>query len=194
MKKVKDKKVLVGSDRAGYALKEAVIRQLRFEGWEVTDVGVQDPLDPNHEMFHRVGFKVGSMVSEGEFERALVFCGTGQGIHLAANKCPHVHCAMVESEPAALRAITGNNCNILSMGSWFIPPAMGIACAKAFLEHDFAEGFEFWPLFKEYHQLAYDEIENFNYEEYKANGFELKNKPQVPMGFNPRMAPIKPVK
>jgi len=191
MKMVKDKKVLMGSDRAGYALKEAIKYQLEWEGWEVTDVGVQDPLDPNHEMFQRVGFKVGSMISEGEFERALVFCGTGQGIHLAASKCPHVQCAMVESEPAARRAITGNDCNVLSMGSWFIPPAMGVACAKAFLEGNFGEGFEYWPLFYEYHKLGHDEIENFNYAEYKANGFKLKNAPKVPMDFNPRMAPIR---
>ena len=43
MKMVKDKQLLVGSDRAGFALKEAIKRQLVYEGWEVTDVGVQDP-------------------------------------------------------------------------------------------------------------------------------------------------------
>ena len=36
-------------------------------------------------MFHRIGLRVGAMISEGEFERALVFCGTGMGIHIAAS-------------------------------------------------------------------------------------------------------------
>ena len=58
-------------------------------------------------MFHRIGLKVGAKISEGEFERALIFCGTGMGIHIAASKCPHVHAAVCESVPAAKRAITG---------------------------------------------------------------------------------------
>ena len=56
-------------------------------------------------MFHRIGLRVGAMISEGEFERALVFCGTGMGIHIAASKCPHVMSGVVESVAAARRAI-----------------------------------------------------------------------------------------
>lgn len=48
-----------------------------------------DPADTEN-MFHRVGLRVGAQISEGEFERALLFCGTGMGIHIAASKCPHV--------------------------------------------------------------------------------------------------------
>ena len=47
-------------------------------GWTVTDVGVRSPEDTDTDlMFHRIGLRVGSMISEGEFERALIFCGTG---------------------------------------------------------------------------------------------------------------------
>ena len=100
----KDKEILVGADFAGYPLKEAVVAHLKEKGWKVTDVGVQADSDPNDTdlMFHRVGLRVGSMISEGEFERALLFCGTGMGIHIAASKCPHVHAGVVESVPAAL--------------------------------------------------------------------------------------------
>ena len=48
-------------------------------------------------MFHRIGLRVGAKIAEGEYERALIFCGTGMGIHIAASKCPHVHAAVVES-------------------------------------------------------------------------------------------------
>lgn len=65
----------------------------------------------------RIGLRVGSMIAEREFERALIFCGTGMGIHIAASKCPHVHAGVVESVPAALRAITGNGVNVLAMGA-----------------------------------------------------------------------------
>ena len=76
---------------------------MKKKGWTVTDVGVQVDSDPDDTdlMFHRVGLRVGSMISEGEFERALIFCGTGMGIHIAASKCPRVHAGVVESLPAA---------------------------------------------------------------------------------------------
>ena len=71
MNKVKDKKLLVGADFAGFPLKEAVVAHLKSKGWEITDVGVRSPEDNDTDlMFHRIGLRVGSMISEGEFERA----------------------------------------------------------------------------------------------------------------------------
>ena len=90
MKMVKDKKVLVGADFAGVPLKNAVVAHLEKNGWEVTDIGVKSVDEENPEMFHRIGLKVGAKIAEGEFEKALIFCGTGMGIHIAASKCPHV--------------------------------------------------------------------------------------------------------
>ncbi|MDD3110431.1 MAG: RpiB/LacA/LacB family sugar-phosphate isomerase, partial [Eubacteriales bacterium] len=84
MKKVKDKHLLVGADFAGYPLKEAVVKHLEKKGWHITDIGVKSPEDNDPDnMFHRVGLRVGAKISEGEFERALLFCGTGMGIHIA---------------------------------------------------------------------------------------------------------------
>ena len=134
MKTVKDKCVLVGADFAGFPLKEAVVEHLKKNGWEVTDIGVKSADEENPEMFHRIGLKVGAKITEKEFERALIFCGTGMGIHIAASKCPGVHAGVVESVPAALRAITGNNVNVLAMGSFYVAPQMGIEIADAFLE------------------------------------------------------------
>lgn len=82
MKMIKDKELLVGADFAGFPLKEAVVAHLKAKGWKITDVGVRSPEDDDTDlMFHRIGLRVGSMISEGEFERALIFCGTGMGIH-----------------------------------------------------------------------------------------------------------------
>ena len=84
-------------------------------------------------MFHRIGLKVGAKISEGEFERALLFCGTGMGIHIAASKCPGVHAGVVEIVPAALRAITGNGVNVLAMGAFYVAPQMGKDIVDAFI-------------------------------------------------------------
>ena len=179
MKTIKDRHVLVGADFAGFPLKEAVIRHLKSKGWNITDVGVRSANEENPEMFHRIGLKVGAKIAEGEFERALLFCGTGMGIHLAASKCPHVYCGVVESVPAALRAITGNGINILAMGAFYVAPQMGMEIADAFLEHNLGDGYENWKNFYEFHKLSIDELEAFNYDEFKKNNFVLKKLGEV---------------
>lgn len=176
MKTIKNKQILVGADFAGYPLKEAVCEHLRGKGWEITDIGVKENSDPNDTdlMFHRVGLRTGAMIAEREFERALLFCGTGMGIHIAASKCPHVHAGVVESVPAALRAITGNGVNVLAMGAFYVAPQMGCDIADAYLNANLGTGYEWWHNFYEFHKLAIDELEAFDYEKYKANGFKAE--------------------
>ena len=181
MKTVADKQVLVAADFAGVALKDAVVAHLQSNGWTVTDIGVKSLDDPHPEMFHRIGLKVGAKIAEREFERAIIFCGTGMGIHIAASKCPHVHAAVVESVPAALRAITGNNVNVLSMGGHWIGKNLGIQMAEAYLYHNLGDGYEWWPNFYEFHKLAYDELDNFDYETFKKNGFEFPDAIDIPL-------------
>lgn len=186
MKTIKDKQILVGADFAGFPLKEAVVAHLKKKGWTVTDVGVRTGDEEDTDlMFHRIGLRVGAMISEGEFERALIFCGTGMGIHIAASKCPHVHAAVCESVPAALRCVTANNCNVLAMGGFYVAPRTGMAMADAFLEHKLGDGYEDWEGFYEFHKLGYDELEHFDYEAYKANGFQLPNPGNAPLGPEP---------
>ena len=181
MKMVKDKEILVGADFAGFPLKEAVVEHLKKKGWKVTDIGVRSADEENPEMFHRIGLKVGAKISEGEFERALIFCGTGMGIHIAASKCPGVHAGVVESVPAALRAITGNGVNVLAMGAFYVAPQMGKDIADAYLNNELGSGYEWWPNFYEFHKLAIDELNAFNYEKFKANGFEVERLGDYPL-------------
>lgn len=173
MKTIKDKQVLVAADFSGISLKDAIVEHLEAKSWEVTDIGVKAG-EKNPEMFHRIGLRAGAMIAEGEFERALIFCGTGMGIHIAASKCPHVHCAVVESPHAALRCVTANNCNVMAMGAFYVAPETGRAMADAFLEHNLGDGYEDQKNFYEFHKLAHDELEEFDYEEYKANGFQVE--------------------
>ena len=184
MKTVKDKYLVVGADFAGYPLKEAVCAHLREKGWKITDLGVTADSDPDKDtdlMFHRIGLRVGAEIAEGNFERALVFCGTGMGIHIAASKCPHVHAVVVESLPAALRAITGNGVNVLAMGAFYVAPAMGCDIADAYLGAELGSGYEWWKNFYEFHKLAIDELEAFDYQEYKNNNFKVNKLGDYPL-------------
>ena len=169
--------MVVGADFAGYPLKEAVKAHLAERGWTVED------LTPNLEtapMYQRAGFLVASRIAEGEYERALAFCGTGMGIHIAASKLPHVHAALAESVPAARRAVTANNANLLAMGAYWTGTRLAEAMADAFLEASLGEGYENWVGFLEYHKLGYEEVENFDYAAYRANGFQVAD-PRVPL-------------
>ena len=177
MKTIKDKYLVVGADFAGFPLKEVVVEHLQKKGWKILDLGVKKDSDPNDTglMFHRVGLRVGAEISEGNYERALVFCGTGMGIHIAASKCPHVHAGVVESLPAAIRAITGNGVNVLAMGAFYVAPQTACDIADAYLANSLGSGWEWWHNFYEFHKLAIDELEAFNYDEYKKNGFKIKH-------------------
>ena len=183
MKTVKDKYLVVGADFAGFPLKEVVVEHLEKKGWKILDLGVKKDSDPNDTdlMFHRVGLRVGAEIAEGNYERALVFCGTGMGIHIAASKCPHVHAGVVESLPAAIRAITGNGVNVLAMGAFYVAPQTACDIADAYLSNSLGTGWEWWHNFYEFHKLAIDELEAFDYEEYKKNGFKLKHLGDYPL-------------
>lgn len=152
-----------------------MVEHLKKKGWKILDLGVKKDSDPNDTdlMFHRVGLRVGAEIAEGNYERALVFCGTGMGIHIAASKCPHVHAGVVESLPAAIRAITGNGVNVLAMGAFYVAPQTACDIADAYLSNFLGSGWEWWHNFYEFHKLAIDELEAFNYDEYKKNGFKV---------------------
>ena len=76
---------------------------------------------------------------------------------------------------AARRCAAANNANLLAMGAFYVAPRTGMAMADAFLESSLGSGYEDWDGFYEYHRIGYDECENFDYEAYKANGFEVVN-------------------
>jgi len=183
MKTTKDKQVVVGADFAGFPLKEAVKRHLEVRGWTVTDL---TPAAEEAPMYHRVGFLVGAQIAERNFEKALAFCGSGMGIHIAASKCPHVHAAVCETVPMALRAATANNANVLAMGAFTTGPRLGMAMADAFLEHDLGDGYEDWDGFYEYHRIGFDECEAFDYEAYRANGFRVVEPREAALGPEPQ--------
>ncbi len=184
MKTVKDKYLVVGADFAGYPLKEAVVAHLNAKGWKITDLGVTDPnVEDTELMFHRIGLRVGAEISEGNFERAMLFCGTGMGIHIAASKCPRVHAGVVESLHSAKRAITGNGVNVLAMGAFYVGPQLACDIADVYLSNELGSGYEWWTNFYEFHKIAMDELDAFDYETYKANGFKVEHLGDCPIAL-----------
>lgn len=178
----RERRVVMGADFAGFPLKESVKAHIVSRGWEVTDL---TPVLEETPMYHRVGFRLGAEIAEGRFAKALAFCGTGMGIHVAASKCPHVHAAVAESVRAARRAAAANNCNLLAMGAFWVGPRLGMAMAEAFLETELGDGYEHWDGFLEYHRLGYDECEAFDYEAYRTNGFQVVDPGEVVLGPEP---------
>ena len=61
------------------------------------------------------------------------------------------------------------------MGAFYVAPQMGCDIADAYLNAELSSGYEWWHNFYEFHKLAIDEPEAFNYEEYKAKGFKVKH-------------------
>ena len=66
------------------------------------------------------------------------------------------------------------------MGGFYVAPQMGIEIAEAYLNNDFGTGYEWWPNFFEFHDLAVKELEAFDYETFKANGFQTETT-EVPL-------------
>ena len=142
MKTVKEKQIVVGADFAGYPLKEAVCEHLRKKGWEITDIGVKANSDPEDTdlMFHRVGLRAGAMISEGEFERALLFCGTGIGISMAANKIKGIRAACCSDYFSAQYTRLHNDANALCMGGRVVGAGLACELVDVFLATEFEGG------------------------------------------------------
>ncbi len=157
---MKTNRVIMDADVAGFDLKEAVKEHLIKKGYEITDVGM---IEKEHTIpFQEVGFRVGRAVSKGEFERGLLFCGSGMGIHLAAAKFPNVLCAVFESIPSAKRCVVANHCNILAMGGFYVAPYTGCQMAEEFLSSNFGDGQT--ERFVAFHENAYHDIMEYDYQ------------------------------
>ena len=106
-------RIAVGSDHAGYRLKEFLAAHLSTLGHDVDDLGTdsENPVD-----YPEFGAAVGRAVSEGRAELGLCACGTGIGISIAANKVAGVRAALVHDATTARLARAHNHANVVCMG------------------------------------------------------------------------------
>ncbi len=131
------KTIAVGSDDAGFPLKEELKRYLEAEGYAVTDYGCErpDPID-----YPDVALTVARAVARGEHERAVLVCGTGIGMAIAANKVPGVFAALAHDPYSAARARMSNDAQVLTMGARVIGPELAKTVLRVWLDSEFAGG------------------------------------------------------
>jgi len=136
------KKVLIGSDKSGFQLKEAVKQHLTEQGYEVADCGTTDENEPKG--YFVVAPLAAKKVQSGEFEKAILICGTGMGMAVVANKYKGVYAAVCENTYAAEKCRAINDANVLTLGGWITGEVAGCAIVDKFLETGFTENLEEW--------------------------------------------------
>lgn len=157
------KKIIIGSDKSGFALKEAIKAHLCENGYEVEDCGTQS-LEKGMS-FYEVAPVAAQKVQAGEYERGILICGTGMGMSIVANKFKGVYAAACESTYAAEKCRAINDANILTMGGWMIGEVLGCSMADVFLNTEFTQNLEEWR--QKFLKGAREQVKNIEQDIYK---------------------------
>jgi ribose 5-phosphate isomerase B len=133
------KKIILGSDHAGFELKEAVKKSLLESGFEVDDVGANAP-NPEDD-YPEFILKAAKKVAEDPDNRGIVFGGSGQGEAIVANKVKGIRAALYYGRNSDIVKLsrTHNNANILSLGARFIEEKEAIEAVKLWLDTSFSK-------------------------------------------------------
>ena len=116
-------RIMIGSDHAGFALKEKVIEKLLKDGYDVIDAGPETDDRVDYPVY---GAKVGRMVAEDGEAKGIVICGSGIGISIAANKVDGVRAALCNDPLCAKLCRQHNDANVLAMGARIVGEAMAM--------------------------------------------------------------------
>ncbi|MDR5821876.1 MULTISPECIES: RpiB/LacA/LacB family sugar-phosphate isomerase [unclassified Caballeronia] len=129
-------KVAIGGDSAGVGLARVLADYLkdRYDVFEVSN----NEKNPG-EFYADLSDRVASGVVSGEYDRAILVCGTGIGVSISANKVPGIRAALCHDTYSAERAALSNNAQIITMGSRVIGPEVAKAIADSFLTNTFDE-------------------------------------------------------
>lgn len=130
-------KIAVGSDHAGFELKEKLKDHLTKKGHEVIDLGTNSAESVDYPLF---GFAVGEYVASGRAERGVLACGTGIGIAMAANKVPGIRAGTPSDLFATFLMRQHNDANVISFGARQVASPLAEAMLDAFLETPFEGG------------------------------------------------------
>lgn len=131
------KKIVIGSDHAGFEEKEKIKRQLEALGLEYEDVGTNSTESVDYPIY---AGRVAEKVSNGEAERGILVCGSGNGMQIAANKFRGVRAALAWNEETARLARQHNDANVLSVPARMISDEEAAKVVESWLETDFEGG------------------------------------------------------
>jgi ribose 5-phosphate isomerase B len=130
-------RIALAADHAGYLLKDELVRWLREQGHDVTDLGTNGPESVDYPEFGR---KLAQAIAAGQADRGVAVCGSGIGISIAVNRDPACRCARVDDPLSAQLSREHNDSNVLALGARLIGSDMAKACVAAFLDTNFAGG------------------------------------------------------
>ncbi len=122
--------IALGSDHAGFELKQDLLQHVRALGYEVLDCGTDSCAPVDYPDFARA---VGETVAQNKAERGILICGSGAGASIAANKIKGVRAALAHDHYTAHQAVEHDDANVLVLGSRIIGVAVAHELAEAFL-------------------------------------------------------------
>jgi ribose 5-phosphate isomerase B len=130
-------KIALGSDHAGYKLKEYIKDYLRELGHDPIDYGCYSEESTHYPVYVQYAAK---SVIHGVCDLGIVFGGSGNGETIAANKVSGIRCALCWTEETGRLAKEHNNANVISMGGRVINEENAKKAVKAWLESEFEGG------------------------------------------------------
>jgi RpiB/LacA/LacB family sugar-phosphate isomerase len=130
--------IVIGSDHAGWELKEEVKEFLTGKGFAVTDVS-EPKYNPNDD-YATYAFRVAKKVAAGEFASGITICGTGIGASIAANRVRGARAALCHTAEMGRMARRHNNANVLVLGGRIISPGEAGMIIDAWMSAKFEGG------------------------------------------------------
>lgn len=129
-------RVVLGSDHAGYELKQQLIEYVQSLGHDVLDVGTHDTSSVDYPDFSEA---VGKAITEKQAERGILICGSGVGSVIAINKIPGIRAGVCHDCYSAHQGVEHDDMNVLVLGSRIIAIALAQDLVKLFLDAKFSE-------------------------------------------------------
>ena len=130
-------KIGISNDNSAVEMKNEIKKYLEEKGYEVIDYGAQTTESCNYALY---GKKAAEAVVNGEVEKAVLICGTGIGISLAANKVKGIRCAVCSEPVSARLSKEHNNANMIAFGARIVGIEMAKSIVSAWLDAIFAGG------------------------------------------------------
>ncbi len=127
-------KIIIGSDHAGFAMKEYIKSELARLNYTSEDVGAFSEERSNYPLYSA---KVARGVSSGECERGIIICGTGIGASIVANRFKKVRAALCLTEEMGRLSRLHNDANVLVLGGRITPYARGLQNPLGLAYHPF---------------------------------------------------------
>lgn len=134
---MKEKKIVVVSDHAGFYLKKKLIVFLIREKYNLKDLGCASPDIVDYPDF---GHTMANAITSGEFDLGISICGTGNGMNMVVNKHQGIRGALCWNEEISKLARAHNDANICALPGRFISESEAYLIVKTFLETSFEKG------------------------------------------------------